>query len=367
MKRIICTVTNDLSYDQRMIRICSSLAKNGYSVTLVGRKLSHSKPLSAQPFHQKRLKLFFNKGKLFYLEYNIRLFIFLLFSKFDIVNAVDLDTLTPGFLVSRIRGRACVYDAHEYFTEVPELVERPMVQKAWSKLADFILPRLSYCYTVGDCLSQIFYKKYGVDFEVIRNVPFGKNPNPLNPATKPETPFIVLYQGALNDGRGLEEAIQAMANLVEVELWLAGEGDLSDELRELAAKMNLGNKVKFLGKLTPSELLPITEKAHLGLNLLKNKSLNYYYSLANKAFDYIQASVPSLNMDFPEYRKINDTYSVFILMKKLDPLAIAHEIELIRKNKSRYASLVENCQKASRHFTWENEEQKLLDFYQKIK
>lgn len=367
MKRIICTVTNDLSYDQRMIRICSSLANAGYKVTLLGREFGHSKSLTRQPYQQKRLHLFFNKGKLFYLEYNLRLFILLLFTKFDIVNAVDLDTLAPGFLVSRLRKKICVYDAHEYFTEVPELVERPLAKKAWEKLADFILPQLNYCYTVGDCLSQIFLQKYGVQFQVIRNLPFNQNSNKFNMASKPESPFIVLYQGALNDGRGLEEAIQAMAFLRDVELWLAGEGDLSNDLRNLAAKMELGEKVKFLGKLRPDELKPITEKAHLGLNLLKKKGLNYFYSLANKAFDYIQAGVPSLNMDFPEYSKINEAYAVFILVKNLEPSTIAQEIEMIKKDKSRYANLVENCKKAAIHFTWENEEQKLFDFYGKIK
>ena len=55
MKRIIFTVTNDLTYDQRMHRICHSLAAHGYDVLLVGRKLSKSVPLTQQTFGQKRL------------------------------------------------------------------------------------------------------------------------------------------------------------------------------------------------------------------------------------------------------------------------------------------------------------------------
>ena len=43
---------------------------------------------------------------------------------------------------------------------------------------------------------------------------------------------IILYQGALNVGRGLGEVLEAMAEIQEAELWLAGEGDLSDFLRE---------------------------------------------------------------------------------------------------------------------------------------
>ena len=83
LARIALTVTNDLSYDQRMQRICTSLVRAGYEVMLIGRLLKKSIPLQMQPFVQKRLYCFFNKGFLFYIEYNIRLFIFLLFVKYD--------------------------------------------------------------------------------------------------------------------------------------------------------------------------------------------------------------------------------------------------------------------------------------------
>ena len=82
--KIVFTVTNDLSTDQRMIRICSTLADAGYEVTLVGRKLNNSEALQSFTFAQQRINCMFTKGKFFYLEYNIRLFIFLLFFKTDV-------------------------------------------------------------------------------------------------------------------------------------------------------------------------------------------------------------------------------------------------------------------------------------------
>src|ERR1700704_1922409 len=97
MPRIIFTVINDLTYDQRMHRICNSLADAGYDVLLVGRKLSSSTPLKQEKFQQRRLKLHFTRGKLFYIEYNIRLFFFLLFKKFDIICGIDLDTILPCY------------------------------------------------------------------------------------------------------------------------------------------------------------------------------------------------------------------------------------------------------------------------------
>lgn len=116
-EKIICTVTNDLIYDQRMQRICTSLQKNNFEVELVGRILPDSKEIIQQTFQQKRLKCFFNKGFLFYAEFNIRLLFFLLFTKFDIVCGCDLDTLPAALLAAKIKRKKVVYDAHEYFPE----------------------------------------------------------------------------------------------------------------------------------------------------------------------------------------------------------------------------------------------------------
>ncbi len=365
MKMIICTVTNDLNFDQRMIRICTSLSNAGYDVRLVGRQLKHSPPIVEQPFRQKRFRLYFNKGKLFYLEYNIRLFLFLLIEKFDIVCTVDLDTLLPGFLSASIKNKDIVFDAHEYFSEVPEVVERPLVKKIWEQLAQFVLPRIKYAYTVCDSLSVIFEEKYRTPFQVIRNLPSAKQPCNDQMPRQDET-TILLYQGVLNVGRGLEETICAMESMEGVELWLAGEGDLSQKLREMVEEKGLQSKIIFHGKVNPADLPHLTCKADIGLNLLKNKSLNYYYSLANKTFDYMQAGIPSLCMAFPEYKKINEEFDALILLEELTPKAILLEVDRLKKNKNYYSEKCKNSKKASEQLVWEKEELKLLSIYESI-
>ena len=365
MAQIVCTVTNDLTYDQRMIRICSSLAKAGYEVTLVGRSRAGSLPLKKEAFEQKRLFCFFEKGKLFYLEYNLRLFLFLLFAPLDIVCAVDLDTLLPAFLISRIKHKACVYDAHEYFTEVPEVVRRPKVQRIWEWIAQWAIPRLQYAYTVGGGLARLLEERYGTPFEVIRNVPLPLTGLPEKAGKKNHRP-IILYQGALNEGRGLEFAISAMKAVEGAVLWLAGEGDLSKSLRNQARAQGLEAKVHFLGFLPPSELKSLTPKAYIGLNLLENKGLSYYYSLANKAFDYVQAEVPSINMAFPEYVHLQEESEVFVLLEELSVSGISEAINHLLADKGHYSYLQKNCRKAAKEWNWQKEEQLLLAYYRKI-
>ena len=65
---------------------------------------------------------------------------------------------------------------------------------------------------------------------------------------------IILYQGALNDGRGIEEAILAMHHLDKLKLVIAGEGDLSTHLRKVTEEQGLTHKVEFLGFVLPSDL-----------------------------------------------------------------------------------------------------------------
>ncbi len=366
MPKIILTVTNDLTYDQRMIRIASSLATAGYEVLLVGRRRATSVAIKKQVFEQKRLSCWFNQGKLFYLEYNTRLFLFLLFSRFDAVCSIDLDTILAGYYSSKIKRKICIYDAHEYFTEVPEVVNRPKVKAAWEWVAQRTIPNLNYCYTVCDSLQEVFEQKYGTPFSVIRNVPFAQPKAAWTTLPEGQQPIILLYQGALNDGRGLEEMITAMQQLEGVVFWLAGEGDLSESLRDLAKELNVTEKVKFWGFIAPQELQKLTQQAHIGINLLQNKGLNYYYSLANKFFDYMQLGKPSLNMNFPEYATINGQYPVSVLLDDLEIDTIVNAIQRLRVEPDLYQNLQTTCKEARAVFVWEKEEQKLLRFYQTI-
>ncbi len=363
LKTIVCTVTNDLTYDQRMIRICTSLAQAGYRVRLVGRERLHSEPLMDQPFEQKRLRCWFERGKLFYLEYNLRLFFHLLGAKFDAVCAVDLDTILPGLFIAKAKRKVCVYDAHEYFTETPEVERRPAIKRIWEAIAAFAIPRVDAAYTVGEGLAEIFEQRYRKPFAVIRNVPFRQTevaqPDPAQPP-------VILYQGVLNEGRGLEQVIRAMQHIEGAELWLAGEGDLSAALRQMVAELKLQSRVKFLGYLQPETLRALTLQASIGLNLLENRGLSYYYSLANKAFDYMQAGLPSIQMNFPEYRKINGSIEVFLLIDDLEPETIVEAISTLLTNERLHQKLRANCLEASALFCWEREAAELIRIYKKL-
>ncbi|MES2622114.1 MAG: glycosyltransferase [Bacteroidota bacterium] len=361
--KIILTVTNDLTYDQRMQRICRSLSSAGYEVELVGRKRHFSVPLNNEPYKQTRLTCFFNKGKFFYIEYNVRLFFYLTFLNFEAACAIDLDTITPVFIIGRLKGAKLIYDAHEYFTEVPEVVRRPAIKKIWEWVERIFVPKFDLVYTVSGSLAELFSIKYSKQVHTIMNLPLSTHNASLLINHPPLT--TILYQGALNEGRGLEPLIEATKD-IDAKLVLAGEGDLSDELRGLVKKLKLEEKVEFLGYVKPEELKKITSEASIGINLLENKGLSYYYSLSNKFFDYIQAGVPQVCIDFPEYRKLNDKHQVSVLVKDCSVNEIKRGIERLVNNKHLYIELQKKCEVCARILSWEQEEKKLISLYHEL-
>jgi len=141
---------------------------------------------------------------------------------------------------------------------------------------------------------------------------------------------------------------------------------LSQDLRALVANLNLQKQVKFLGFIRPEELKIMTRNALIGINVLEANSLNYYYSLANKFFDYMHAGIPHISMNFPEYKRINDEIEVAILIEELSVQKIKEAILQLTSDKNYYQQLKSNCILARDNFNWAKEEEKLISLYNKL-
>ena len=360
MKKIYFSVTNELVYDQRMARICGSLSKAGFEVTLVGRKSKKSIPVTAQPYRQIRLNSWFLRGKLFYFEYNIRLLFFLAFQKMDAICSIDLDTILPCLLVSKLKNIPRIYDAHELFCEMKEIVTRPFIHKCWKIIERASVPSFRLGYTVSQPIADEFRKMYGVDYAVIRNVPYiSKQDLPAK-----EEKYI-LYQGAVNEGRSFETLIPAMKQ-VESTLLICGDGNFMEKAQGLVEENGLGNKVIFKGALPPLDLLSYTRQATIGVTLFENAGKSNYYSLANRFFDYIHAVVPQVCVNYPAYRQINSQFKLALLIDDLSPGSIAAELNKLLNNAVLYNELRTGCLLAREVYNWQEEEKKLILFYKKI-
>ena len=349
-----------MNYDQRMIRICTSLANDGYDITLVGRKKRSSQPLGNKPFKQKRLYCFFEKGKLFYIEYNIRLFIYLLFAKADGICAIDLDTIIPCLWISTLKKIPRIYDAHELFCEMKEISSRPKIYKIWKLIENYAVPKYKLAYTVNHVIAEEFNFLYKVDFEVIRSIALLDE----NKSAQPKEKFI-LYQGAVNEGRSFETLIPAM-KYINSKLIICGDGNFMQQAKELSRIHMVEDKIIFKGMLSPDKLQEITSQSYIGITLFEKGAKSNYYSLANRFFDYIHAGTPQICVDYPLYNELNKKYDIAVLIDDLKPDSIALVVNRLLEDESLWKSLHENCKTAAKELCWQNEEKTLIAFYKKI-
>lgn len=312
------------------------------------------------------MRLLFNKGPLFYAEYNLRLFTRLILTKCDIILANDLDTLPASVAAGIIRRIPVVYDSHEYFTEVPELRGRKNIRKIWLWIEKMALPMVKAAYTVSPSIADAYTKKYNIPFAVIRNLPATSVANHRTGKIHgiPERPFI-LYQGALNQGRGLEYAIRAMKSIPEADLVIAGSGDIVDSLKKLAKEVSSEN-VLFTGRIPLEELPALTAQASLGISVEEDLGLNYRFALPNKLFDYIQAKIPVIVSNLPEMRSLVEKYNIGLVAENHDPdyLATAFRTALFDRERRDYWR--QGLEIASMELTWENEKNKLLKIFSGI-
>ncbi len=361
-KRIIVSVSNDLTNDQRVHRICSSLHKMEFEVLLIGRKLKNSNNIPEAPYKSKQLKLLFNKGVFFYLCLNIRLFYYLLFSKVDILLSNDLDTLLANTLATKIKGKKLVYDSHELFTEVPELENSSTKKNIWLAIEKACITKTDKQYTVCDSIAKFYNEKYYINMEVIRNLPFSKQ----NLSNYTERKNILIYQGALNKERGIETLIEAMQYIEDYKLIIAGKGDLESYLHELTNKLSLTDKIEFTGNLSFDKLYNLTKTAKLGFSIETGSSLNYKYALPNKIFDYIQAGVPVLCADFPEMKTIIETFKVGETFTGNTAKELSKKILSMLNSNESLITYHNNCITASKELNWENEEKKLIRIFEAL-
>jgi len=369
LKIAIVSVINDLVTDQRVNKTCNVLLELGFEVMLVGRVKKDSMPLPGRVYKMHRMKLLFEKGPLFYAEYNLRLFFFLLFHKVDLLFSNDLDTLLPNFLISKLKSKPLVYDSHEYFTETPELVNRKFVQGFWKKIEAWIFPKLKDVVTVNTSIANLFKKDYGVDVAVVRNIPpnrqLDENSTVSEIAIPKDKPIILLQGSGINIQRGAEELVEAMQFVDDAQLLIIGGGDVIEDLKEMTTDLKLDDKITFLQKMPFEQLNFYTKKATLGLTLDKDTNINYRFSLPNKLFDYIHAGVPVLASPLVEIKKIIDDYQVGETIINHEPRQIALHINNMINNQERLLEYKSNCKLASKALNWDNEKQTLIKILEK--
>jgi glycosyltransferase involved in cell wall biosynthesis len=359
--KVLVSVFNNLYTDQRVEKVCKTLLEAGYNVELIGNSWE-GLPEMQRPYFFSRIPLKSKKLRFAYLEFQMKLYQELLKKSTleTILLANDLDSLWPNYLISKKLKIPLVFDSHEIFTEMPSLQGR-FVKKIWKFLEKRLVPKVKYMMTESESYAEWFQKEYSVKPIVVRNIP----QKIIDEINFPENnPKIILYQGTINQSRGLPQAILAMNFLDNAIFKIIGDGPKRKEYEAFVLKNNLESKVQFLGKRSPVELRKFTRTADVGLSLEENGGVSYLYSLPNKVSDYIQSKVPVVMINFPEMIRIKSQFNIGEVVENHESVNIAEKIKIVLNNgRNFYKSELEN---AGNVLCWEEEETKIKDLFKKV-
>lgn len=343
--RIVMAVTNDLVTDRRVMRHAEALREAGCEVILLGRN---------------DLRVRARRSWRFYAEYNLRLLWRMMRTRVDVVWANDTDTLLGCWVASRLKRSELVMDAHELFPEVPELIGRKRVKRVWETIERRLMPKCDALLTVCQSIADYYRVKYGVEMTVVRNI---SSIPCVTPAGEGSGTKMLLYQGAVNKGRGVDWAIDALERLPEYRLVVAGGGDLVEEMRDYALSKPWATRVEFLGRLTPEELGQLTPRATVGLVMLEDMGLSYHFALPNRIGDFVAAGVPIVVSDLPEMAAVVRKFGVGVVMEGTGARSLAEAIMRVTAKRWRE----EDFAAARADMDWNKEKLKLTYIIENIK
>lgn len=369
MKAIIAVIS-DLSTDMRVRKQASLLAESGWSVTLIGRETGSTLPLSLPGVKAMRIRVPFRKGPGMYIFFNFFLFWQLLFRRFDLCVACDLDTLVPCYLATSLAGKTLVYDAHEYFTGQQGLAERRVKYLTWKRVEKLLVPKIKHMITVSDSLADLYRHEYGVNPVVIRNLASPVNhlvPHGRGELGAADDELLVVFQGSgINEGRGARELISAMKGIERVRLVIIGSGDIIESVRLSAQESEAGDRILFLPRMSWEEMMRYTMSCDAGLSLDTDTCINQRYSLPNKLFDYIAAGIPAVVSPLPEVSSIIERYGCGVVLGEMTSRTIRTALEKLRDDRGYILSLQKKAREARKELTWEKEKLKEQEFFKSV-
>ncbi|NFP92688.1 glycosyltransferase family 4 protein [Clostridium sporogenes] len=388
LKNILMVVQNDFVNDSRIIKEANTLGRCGFNVKVLAL---HNKGLKEEEkfeyFIVKRIKLNtrdrLSKNKLSqivkYMEFKKKCLQEAKKFNPDIVHCHDIYTLPIGKVIikklSNTKKIKLIYDSHELWSQASNNLSMPnILVKLQNNIEKNVIKKCDKVITVSDSIAQYLMKQYKLEKKptIIRNIPYMKkeitNKSIFHEKFNIEkNKKIVLYQGAVGKGRGIENLIKAMQYTKDnIVLVILGNGSMVKKYKEMANKLAVKDKVYFHSAVDPKELIDYTSSANLGMSLIFNICLSYYYSLPNKMFEYIQGEIPVLCSNYPDMKEIIQNYGVGQTVEPNDVGEIAKAINEILSKDDEYCEYKNNCKIAKEQLNWEKESNVLIQLYKDI-
>ena len=364
-KKVLITFLGNINYDTRCKNLYDTLSANNYEVEFLGFDWL------TDGFQETRSDISIIKLKkgffsiFFYLKFIWHIKVKLITTEASIIFAEDIYTLPFAVIFGKLKRAKIYYDSRELFGYLAGLKDKKIKQSFWKWIEKLFIKQADYVMVTGPMDGEFLKKEYGINnLILLRNLPRYYKPQPkLNLHSHlqiAKTNKIILYQGVLLKGRGIEKVFSVLNELPACVFVIAGGGEYEDHYRKLAEQMKVSDRVFFLGKITQEDLPKITASVDLGVSLIENVSISYYYALPNKLFEYIMADVPVIVSNLPQMKDIVEKYDVGYAVEFESNDELISAIKKLTENESLQESKKQNCRIASQELNWEKEVTALL-------
>ncbi len=286
----------------------------------------------------------------------------------DVFHSHDLNTLAIGVACKKQSGGLLVYDSHELQTE-----RNRMTAEARAKAIEeegSLLPHVDAMIVASPSWVDWNRRLYGTLPDptlTILNVPV---PTTIDDTKNLRAELgisdderVVIYQGSIQENRGIEPAIDAVESLDNVTLVIIGYGYYRAALETMVRDRGLGGAVRFFGPVPNDELISYSASADVGLANIVNSSVSYHTSLPNKLFEYVMAGIPVVGSDSPEIGRVVEEQGIGEVCDADDPEALAEAITRILDDADRYRSALTDT---AERYNWDVEQQALIDLYRDL-
>ena len=364
-KKVLITFLGNINYDTRCKNLYDTFSANNFDVEFLGFDWM------TEGFSETQgdISIFnLKKGFLslsFYLKFIWHIKLKLLNIKASIIFAEDIYTLPFVVILGKLKRAKIYYDSRELFGYLAGLKEKKFKQAFWKLTEKIFIRKADYVLVTGSMDSEFLEKEYGLkNIILLRNLPRYYKPtlqlDLRSHLNIDKTRRIILYQGVLLKGRGIEKVFSVLNELPNHVFVIAGGGEYEEHYRKLAVQMNIAHQVFFLGKLTQEELPKITASVDVGVSLIENLSISYYHALPNKLFEYIMAEVPVITSNLPQMKEIVDKYDVGFAVDIDNKAELINALKKLAEDSRFYESKKQNCHIASQELNWEKEMTNLL-------
>ncbi|MGM0853919.1 MAG: glycosyltransferase [Bacillota bacterium] len=288
--------------------------------------------------------------------------------KYDIYHSNDLNTLPQGYICAkwRIKRKKLVYDSHEVQTS-----RTGYDSGAYAKMEGFLINKIDTMIVENHTRAKYNEDLYGFYPGVVYNYPFKQQESLIEDEKVnlhemlglPRYEKILLYQGGIQTGRGLENLVKAVPLFSEGTLVFIGDGRIKPTLLKMVEQMDLQHRVKFIPKVPLKELPKYTRNAYLGFQVLNNVCFNHYSASSNKLFEYMMSGIPVVACSFPEIKKVVEENRIGLCVDSHDYEEIAKAVNHLLKEVEVRNEMSQNSKSASMTYNWDLEKDKFYDIY----